>query len=313
MRGETCIDEAIDGFLSHLATEKGVSRHTLSAYGRDLLRFANCMESRNRAYAGAVARDDVVAFLSELTADRLASSSKNRALSAVRGLFKYLLRESLITSDPSRDVGSLRKPRKIPQQISPAGVVRILDAPTGDSPRALRDRAMLEVLYGCGLRVSELVGLRTSQVNVRDGFLTVWGKGSKERAVPVGRVALAALRAYMEAGRPAFDRERGSAFLFLNRFGKAMSRQGFWKRLRAYALSAGISEVSPHVLRHSFATHLLEGGADLRSVQMMLGHADLSTTQIYTHVAGARLRKVHTEFHPRGRMNPSAKERRGEE
>jgi len=293
---------AVDTYLGHVAAEKGLARNSVEAYGRDMKAFLDLLEARGRAAVREIGREDVLAFLDELTRRGLSAASRARAASAVRGFFKFLLRENAIESNPMRDVRSARRSRNLPKQIGLGEVERLIAAVEGDRPGALRDRAMIELLYACGLRVSELVGLEMSRLNTREGYLTVVGKGSKERAVPIGRRALTALRVYLQEGRPAFDPALRSVTVFVSRTGAPLTRQGFWKRLREISLRAGVSATSPHVLRHSFATHLLEGGADLRSVQMMLGHADLSTTQIYTHVASKRLRTVHAEHHPRGRM-----------
>lgn len=293
---------AVDLYMSHVAAEKGLARNSVEAYGRDMRGFLEVMDGRGRGGPREITRDDIVAFLDDLGRRGLASSSKARTMSAVRGFFKFLAREEMIDANPLRDIRSGRRDRKIPRQLSVADVERIFEVVSGEQPLMLRDRAMLELLYACGLRVSELVGLKLRRVNVRDGFLSVVGKGSKERAVPIGRRALAALRAYLADGRPALDKGGRGPFLFVARGGRPITRQGFWKRLRDHATAAGLTDVSPHTLRHSFATHLLEGGADLRAVQMMLGHSDLSTTQIYTHVASRRLRDVHREHHPRKRM-----------
>ena len=296
------LDSAVDLFLQQVATERGLSRNTVEAYGRDLRVFADVMEKRGRKAAREVARGDVIDYLERLTRDGLAPSSRVRALSAVRGLFKFCLREGMVESNPTREVKSGRSARRVPKQLAPGDVERLITSVAGDDPRSLRDRAMLELIYASGLRVSELVGLATTRLHVREGYLTVVGKGSKERAVPVGRRALVAVRRYLADGRTALDPAGRSPLLFVRAGGKGLSRQGFWKNLHQRALAAGLQRLSPHTLRHSFATHLLEGGADLRAVQMMLGHADLSTTQIYTHVASKRLRRVHEEHHPRGRM-----------
>jgi integrase/recombinase XerD len=292
---------AADLYMTHVAAEKGLARNSVEAYGRDMSAFIEAMERRGRPTVGEIGRDDLVAFLDTLSKRGLAASSKARMTSAVRGFFKFLLRESHIDKNPLRELRGARRERKIPHQLSIEDVERLIGTIEGDDAVARRDRAMLEVLYACGLRVSELVGLQRSRLNVREGYLTVVGKGSKERAVPIGRSALQALRKYLER-RSELDRGGGAPNVFVGRGGNALTRQAFWKRLRECADEAGIDGVTPHVLRHSFATHLLEGGADLRSVQMMLGHADLSTTQIYTHVATKRLRDVHTEHHPRSRM-----------
>ncbi len=304
------LDSAVDLFLQQVATERGLARNTVEAYGRDLRVFADAMEKRGRKTAADVARGDVVDYLDRLTRAGLAPTSRVRALSAVRGLFKFCLREGLIAENPTRDVRSSRNSRRVPKQLAPGDVETLIASVSADDPLSLRDRAMLELLYASGLRVSELVGLPTSRLHAREGYLTVLGKGSKERAVPVGRRALAAVRRYLADGRPLLDPEGRSSLLFVRAGGKRLSRQGFWKKLQSRALAAGIARLSPHVLRHSFATHLLEGGADLRAVQMMLGHADLSTTQIYTHVASQRLRRIHEEHHPRGRMSVSGARRR---
>jgi integrase/recombinase XerD len=296
------LDSAVDLYLGQIATEKGLARNTLEAYARDLRAFVEEMERLGRGRAAAIERGDIVRYLDRLTRAGLASSSRVRALSAVRGFFKYCLREGLATANPTREVRSGRKGRPIPKQLSPEEVDTLIASVDGDDPRSLRDRAMYELLYASGLRVSELVGLTTTRVNLREGYLTVVGKGAKERAVPVGRRAVTAIRRYLADGRPVLDAEGKSPRLFVRTGGKPLTRQGFWKRLGERAVAAGVRRVSPHVLRHSFATHLLDGGADLRAVQMMLGHSDLSTTQIYTHVASRRLRHVHAEHHPRSRM-----------
>jgi integrase/recombinase XerD len=293
---------AADLYLSHVAAEKGLARNSVEAYAQDLRAFIELMEHRDIHVAERVERADVVAYLDDLTSRGLAQSTRARKTSAVRGFFKYLHREKLVDVDPFKDIRPGRRARKIPKQITIDDVERLLQAAGGDDPVKVRDRAMLELVYACGLRVSELVGLEMARVNVRDGFLTVSGKGGKERAVPIGRRAIGSLRDYLRESRPELDRAGRSTALFLGRGGRPLTRQGFWKKLRDYGLAAGLGPVSPHMLRHSFATHLLDGGADLRAVQMMLGHADLSTTQIYTHVAGKRLRAVHERHHPRSGM-----------
>jgi integrase/recombinase XerD len=293
---------AIDRFMAHVAAERGLARNSIEAYGRDLRDFADVMEARRRSFADQVDREDLVAFLEHLVDRGLSASSRARTMSAVRGLFKYLVREGLIETSPLRELRSGRRQRPIPKQLAAAQIDRILEAARGNDPLAVRDRAMLELTYACGLRVSELVTLRAAKLNAREGFLSVVGKGSKERAIPVGRRALAAIRTYLAEARPILDPSGRAPELFVARGGRAITRQGFWKRVRQHARAAGLTDVSPHVFRHSFATHLLEGGADLRAVQMMLGHSDLSTTQVYTHVASKRLRDVHAQHHPRSRM-----------
>ncbi|MFQ5478218.1 MAG: site-specific tyrosine recombinase XerD [Candidatus Binatia bacterium] len=301
--------ELVDVYMAHVATEKGLAANTLEAYGRDLNAFLDHLGARSRDVAADVTREDVVSFLDRLAKAGQAATSRNRALSAIRGFFRYLVSEKHIRVNPVREIALAKRARRLPRLLSPSELNRLMASLDGHDPLILRDRAMLELAYGCGLRVSELVGLRTTQLNARDGFLLVNGKGSKQRAVPVGREALRAVRRYLKEGRASLDTKNGSAFLFLGRRGLPLSRQAFWKRLRTLALRAGLSPLKPHLLRHSFATHLLDGGADLRSVQMMLGHADLSTTQVYTHVAASRLRKVHESHHPRARMQRRGRRR----
>ncbi|HYC54971.1 MAG TPA: site-specific tyrosine recombinase XerD [Candidatus Binatia bacterium] len=299
---DSALTAIADEYMDHLASEKGLARNSLDAYGSDLRRFLAAMKKAGRTEAAQVERDDLVMFLESLAEEGLAPSSRARCLSAVRGLFKFLVSEGRLQTSPVRDLRPGRRSRPMPKYLSLEQILELLAAANGNDALAIRDRAMLELVYGCGLRVSELVGLTGAALHLSDGYLTVVGKGSKERAVPIGSAALEALNAYLEHSRPELDPLGRSRALFLGRGGKKLTRQGFWKRLSTLAARAGIERVSPHVLRHSFATHLLEGGADLRSVQLLLGHADITTTQIYTHVATSRLREVHKEHHPRSRM-----------
>ncbi len=296
------LDRSVDEYLAHLAVERGCAPATLGAYGRDLARFVDFVERLGCTGPAMVRRSHVVRYLAWLESQGLAAASRARALSAVRGLFKFLVREGRLPRSPLSEIGTNRSRRKIPRVLSVAEIERLFAAIGGDDPLAVRDRAMVELMYASGLRVSELVGLDASRVNAREGFLTVVGKGGKERAVPIGRSALAWLRRYLKEVRPRLDPAGRARHLFIGRRGRPMTRQGFWKRLRAYAAAAGLERVTPHVLRHSFATHLLDGGADLRAVQAMLGHSDLATTQIYTHVATRKLREVHARHHPRATM-----------
>jgi integrase/recombinase XerD len=299
------LDEDVDEYLDHLQAERGLVRHTVDAYGLDLRRFLASMKRIHRGAASSVERSDLVNFLDELEKDGLAASSRARCVSAVRGLFKYLVVEGRLEASPVRDLKSGRRSRPMPKFLSADEILLLLAAAGGDEALALRDRAMLEVVYGCGLRVSEAVGLAVSGLHLDRGYLTVLGKGSKERAVPVGSKASAAVLEYLSRARGQLDPSGKTRTLFVGRGGRHLTRQGFWKRLRTLALKAGLPHLSPHVLRHSFATHLVEGGADLRSVQLMLGHADITTTQIYTHVAAGRLSEVHRQHHPRSRMKVS--------
>ena len=297
------LDRAVDRYLEHLAVERGLSVHTLNAYARDLASFVEFVEKLGCRSVDEVRRDHVVRYLAALER-RLAPSSRARNISALRGLFRFLVREGALGASPLRDLRPARARPGIPRCLGIGEIERrpeAIGADAGD-PLAVRDRAMVELMYASGLRVSELVGLDAGRVNVREGFVTVVGKGDKERAVPVGRRALAWLRRYLAESRPQLDSGGRARRLFVGRRGRPLTRQAFWKRLRGHAAAAGLDGVTPHVLRHSFATHLLDGGADLRAVQMMLGHADLSTTQIYTHVATRRLREVHGRHHPRTKM-----------
>jgi integrase/recombinase XerD len=295
------LPEAIDLFIAHLQLERGLRPNTLEAYGRDLAFFLGTAEAHGVALPVAVDRALVIAHLSALADGGLSRRSQARALVALRRFFAFLVERSVVARSPTEGVEMPRTTRNLPSFLSLQEVEALLAAPD-TSPRGVRDRAMLETLYATGLRVSELVGLGTNDLNLDMGFVQVLGKGGKERVVPLGEAARDHLRSYLGASRPAFLRGRTSRALFVTARGGPMTRQGFWKTLRAYALQAGIQKkVSPHTLRHSFATHLLEGGADLRAVQAMLGHADLSTTEIYTHVHSERLRRLYAQHHPRAR------------
>jgi integrase/recombinase XerD len=285
-----------------VVVEKGLAWNTVQAYGRDLAKLANYLQSRGISSWREVDATQIRSFISSLRTSGLSSRTVARHGVTVRQLLAFLQAERHIKTALLPSFSLPRPPRKLPQILSAEDVRKLLAQPDAAKPLGARDRAMLEILYASGLRVSELVTLQTAQVNFQGDYLIVKGKGGKTRAVPFGRWARARLTDYLASARRALLKRRSSAYLFVNRSGKPLTRQGFWKLIRTYALAAGIEKrVTPHTLRHSFATHLLEGGADLRSVQAMLGHADISTTQIYTHVDGARLKKVHREHHPRER------------
>jgi integrase/recombinase XerD len=293
-------DLEVDSYLNYLAAEKGLAANSLTAYSRDLAAFVNHLERRRVASAAAAQARDVVSFLEGLQQRGLSARTRARMFAALRGFFAFLLREEQLATDPTRDIHLPRLGQRLPRSLGPDEVVHLLTA-HDHTALGQRDGAMIELLYATGLRVSEIVSLRVSQVNLEAGYLTVVGKGNKERAVPVGTVARQRVLDYLQTVRPALLRGRLSPYLFVNRAGRHLSRQGFGLRLRLAVRRASIGgKVSPHTLRHAFATHLVERGADLRAVQMMLGHADISTTQIYTHVARDRLRAVHRKFHPRG-------------
>lgn len=291
----------IDRFLNYLLVEKGLSGATLDAYSRDLLRYTAFLERSGRSTAGGEDGPLILKHLIDLRNAGLGARSRARHLVAVRGFYRFLAQEKLIPADPARVIDLPKTSLKLPDVLSVEEVRRLLNAPDSARPQGIRDAAMLEVLYAAGLRVSELVGLKLPDVHLDAGFVRVMGKGSKERVVPIGQYAREKTLFYLGNARSRLLANRPSPYLFIARAGRPITRQGFWKLLRRYAEAAGlVKRVTPHSLRHSFASHLLEGGADLRAVQVMLGHADIATTQIYTHVANERLREVHRRFHPRG-------------
>lgn len=300
----------VDAFLNHAKLEQGLARNTIAAYARDLARFAAPLE---RVDARKLTREHVRAFINTLEREGLGPASRARALVAVRRLLKFMCAEGILDDDPSRGVSSPRVGRALPRVLAADETQALIRACGDKGPLALRDRAMLEVLYGAGLRVSELVGLPLDGLDRRGGILRVVGKGGHERVVPLGELALSAVADYLDHARDALlgKQAHRSNALFVTRRGGAMTRQNFFALLRKLAIAAGIDRdrVSPHVLRHAFATDLLEGGADLRSIQMMLGHADLSTTEIYTHVGRGRLKDTVDRHHPRGAgaLDPGAK------
>jgi len=294
------LSPSIDAFLSMILVEKGLAWNTIQAYACDLAKLANYLQSHGISTWREVDATHVRSFVAFLRAAGLNSRSIARHSVTVRQLLAFLQAEGQVKNGLLPSLSLQVAPRKLPQVLSAEDVRKLLAQPNASKPLGARDKAMLELLYASGLRVSELVTLRTAQVNFQGDYLTVRGKGGKSRAVPFGRWARETLREYLDNVRRLLLKGKASVYLFTNRSGKPLSRQGFWKIIRSYALGAGIEKrVTPHTLRHSFATHLLEGGADLRAVQVMLGHADISTTQIYTHVDGARLKKVHREHHPR--------------
>ncbi len=291
----------LERFQDYLALEEGASANTGTAYGRDLDRFVEYASTHGAGAPGEVTPRLVREYVFHLKDLGLAPASIRRTVSAVRTYFRFLVGEGHVMRDPSERVETPKRWRTLPDVLTADEVSRLLAAPTLDEPLAFRDRAMLELAYGAGLRVSEWISIGTRDLMFDEGLVRVFGKGSKERLVPVGRAALGAVAIYVRELRPRLEKGQGKGILFLNVRGEPLSRMGAWKILRKYVELAGITKaVSPHTLRHSFATHLLEGGADLRSVQEMLGHADISTTQLYTHVDREYLRSVHRQFHPRG-------------
>ena len=292
-------DRLVPAFLKHIAVERGLSVNTQEAYGRDLKRLESFLKT-SRVAVNRVRRQDLLSHVRSLRQSGLSPKSVARAINTLRMFYRFLLAEGEVKQDPTSELDAPRTWKSLPRFLTFEEVDRLLEAPDLTKPLGLRDAAMLEVLYATGIRVSELLSLKVEDLNLEVGYLTCMGKGSKERLVPLGRKAIERLRDYLGKVRPELARRAASSVLFTNRNGAKMSRQGFWKILKAHGATAGIKRrLSPHVLRHSFATHLLEHGADLRAVQMMLGHADISTTQIYTHVNRERLRRIYHDYHPR--------------
>lgn len=284
-------------YLEALELERGLARRTVESYGRDLRRLAEGLDRRGVTLDGARPQD-LAEHLRSLRRHGLSPRSVSRALSAVRGFYAHLVESGERSDNPAVNLSQPKLWRKLPRVLTREEVEGLLQAPDTATPLGLRDRAMLELLYASGLRVSELVGLRLPQLRLDVGFLVAFGKGDKERIVPVGEAAETWLGRYLDEVRPELAKTRSDA-VFLSRLGRAMTRQRFWQLVQRYGRATGIEELSPHVLRHSFATHLLEHGADLRAVQAMLGHADISTTQIYTHIHQQRLHSLYDRFHPR--------------
>lgn len=290
----------LPAFLDHLRFERGLAEPTLHAYRHDIVRMAEFLFAQGQTGPGGVTTAELRTFIHQLKDLGLAPSSIARNLSAIRTYYGFLLGENLVVSDPSERLQTPKGWGRLPEVLTVAEIERLLQAPDLSHPLAWRDRALLEFAYASGVRVSELIDLPLRQLFLEEGYALVYGKGGKERIVPVGRQAVGALSLYLRDTRPRLERGRGEGRVFLNARGQPLSRMGVWKILRGHAEAAGISKsVSPHTLRHSFATHLLEGGADLVAVQEMLGHADISTTQVYTHVDRRYLAEVHRTFHPR--------------
>ena len=291
----------IERYIDAMWMEKGLSDNTLSSYRRDLRQFDDWLQNSSGTTVLKATRASLQKYLGVRLQQGQSPRSSARFLSCARGFYHYLLREGRITVDPTLDVDSPRLGRPLPKSLSEKDVERLLAAPDLEQPLEFRDRTMLELLYACGLRVSELTALRVSQVSLNQGVVRVFGKGSKERLVPMGEEALDWLQRYLGTMRPELLRGAPSETLFPSRRGTQMTRQTFWHRIKLYAQRAGIRQnLSPHTLRHAFATHLINHGADLRVVQMLLGHSDLTTTQIYTHVAQQRMQELHARHHPRG-------------
>ncbi|HUK57037.1 MAG TPA: site-specific tyrosine recombinase XerD [Nitrospiria bacterium] len=293
--------ERVQQFLQYLTVEKGLSLNTTAAYGADLNRFLEFLGARALNRPEDITRRDLLDFLAARKQNGLSSRSLARQIATLRNFYRFLNHEKILRTDPTQNVESPRDWKRLPKTMAFEEVERLLNLPKGSTSSAVRDDAMIELMYATGLRVSELTALPLQAVNTEVGYILATGKGNKQRIIPMGEVALQKLKTYLATARGKLAKGRVSDRVFLNRSGRGLTRQGCWKMLKNYVRRAGIKRsVSPHMLRHSFATHLLERGADLRSVQAMLGHADLSTTQIYTQVTRHRLKQIHQQLHPRG-------------
>jgi integrase/recombinase XerD len=295
------MDQCLDQFLHYLIVEKGLSKNTIEAYSHGLSRFLNHLREKGVQEVQEISKFHVRGFLLALRKKNLSAKTTVRNLVAIRTFFRFLVQEGILEANPVENLESPKVAKTLPQILTLREIEQILEQPDLQTPLGKRDRAMLEMIYATGMRVSELTQLPTHQVNLEGGYVLLYGKGSKERIVPLGSEAMKWVTLYLKESRGILTKRKESPFLFINRSGKAMSRQRLWKNLKDYARKAGLRKrITPHLFRHSFASHLLERGADLRSVQMMLGHVDISSTQIYTHVTGERLKKIHQRYHPRG-------------
>ncbi|AYJ89180.1 site-specific tyrosine recombinase XerD [Bacillus safensis] len=295
------MNDQLSDFIHFMTVERGLSENTIVSYKRDLQNYLSFLMAHEQLTdIRDVTRLHIIHYLKQLKEEGKSSKTSVRHLSSIRSFHQFLLREKVTTDDPSWNIETQKTERTLPKVLSLGEVEKLLDTPNQHTPFDYRDKAMLELLYATGIRVSEMLDLTLADVHLTMGFVRCFGKGRKERIVPIGEAAASAIEEYLEKGRSKLLKKQPSDALFLNHHGKKMSRQGFWKNLKKRAIEAGIQkELTPHTLRHSFATHLLENGADLRAVQEMLGHADISTTQIYTHVTKTRLKDVYHKFHPR--------------
>lgn len=294
------MERILEDFINYLSVEKGLARNTLESYQRDLNKFLQYLKRSEIQGFENASRKNISQYLMEQKQNGLAATTVNRNLASIRSFCHFLLKEGLIEENPAIELESPRTEKKLPSVLSFNDVELLLNQPDLTSFTGKRDKAMLELLYATGIRVSELVSLDLNSVNIKMGFLRCDGKGNKERMIPLGSMSIKSMEDYLQKSRPKLIKLKDERALFINQHGKRLTRQGFWKILKKYALKAGIQEIiTPHTLRHSFATHLLENGADLRSVQEMLGHADISTTQIYTHISRKRIKEIYRQTHPR--------------
>jgi integrase/recombinase XerD len=294
------MDGYVDQFINYLAVERGLAQNTLESYGRDLRQFTKYLQTGHMDLLQDSSRTTILTYLDSLQSRGRAMSTISRNLAAIKSFYQYMVRERYLEKDPAATMESPKLEKKLPRILTIGEVEQLLKQPDGLLPTGLRDKAMLELLYATGIRVSELISLNISDVNLELGYIKCYGKGAKERIVPLGSIAARCVQEYLNKGRGKMVRSYEEPALFVNHHGNQLTRQGFWKIIKKYASEANIEkEITPHTLRHSFATHLLENGADLRSVQEMLGHADISTTQIYTHVTNKHLKEVYDRTHPR--------------
>lgn len=294
-------DILLDEFLNFIAVEKGLSKNTIEAYSRDIIKYISFLEAGEISLLQA-SPSHIVSFLSNLKENGISVRSYTRNLIAIRMFYKFLLKNGRISNAPTANIDMPKLAARLPETLSIEEVDRLIEAPKAEDKLGLRNKTMLETLYATGMRVSELISIKLNDLNLQTGYIVAYGKGSKERIVPLGENAISYIRKYLDSSRPMILKNRKSEYLFVTNRSKKLTRQAFWALIKRYALLAGISKnkVKPHALRHSFATHLLERGADLRAIQTMLGHADISTTQIYTHVKTDALKAIHKKSHPRG-------------
>ncbi len=295
------MDDLLSDYLNYQAVERGLSKNSLAAYRRDLQRYLDFLSEKKGILSPLASSQDILDYLEFLKDLGLAESSRARSIASLRSFHKFLVREGATDNNPTSNLKSFKLAKRLPKALSVADVLKLIEGVRGTAPLKLRDRAILEVLYATGVRVSELVSVKIVDIDFEAGYIRVLGKGSKERIIPIGTYALEAIENYINNGRRKLSKGERGGYLFLNLRGKPLTRQGCWKLIKTYAKEAGIKEISPHALRHSFATNLLQAGADLRSVQEMLGHADISTTQIYTHVSREHLKEVYMMNHPRAK------------
>ncbi len=294
------MQKQLSEFNNYLSVEKGLAKNTLESYNRDLVKFVTFLNRHNIDHPGLINSSIINLYLGELKNNHNSTSTISRSIASIRSFFNYLLEEGIIDNNPALELVSPKIEKRLPRVLTTSEIDRLLDQPKASEQKGLRDKAMLELLYASGIRVSELIGLNLSDFEPRVGFLRCKGKGQKERIVPIGSVAINSVSDYMNKSRAKLCKNNGEVALFVNQHGNRMTRQGFWKILKKYAFKSNIDGyITPHTIRHSFATHLLENGADLRSVQEMLGHSDISTTQIYTQITRRKIREVYDKAHPR--------------